>query len=686
MSGHEPRFRQLFLEEAGPSLDRLSRDLLALEHVGTDPALVNSLFREAHNLKGGAGVVGLDEVRRLAHAMEDVLEPLRDGRSLATAEVVDRLLAAVDGVRVVLPALVTGAPHGVDVDRLEALLRGGALPPSPSPPSPSPPQPPTTGPPAAGGPASGGPARGGQATAGPATGTATLPMPVARLDEIARLVGEGAGAHSRLGRYLNDRLDTEAAEVAEFRELAALLNDLQERTTRARMVPIAALADPLHRVVRDLSRKLGKQVRWEVSGAETELDRSLIDQLTGPLLHLVRNAVDHGVEAPDERTAAGKPAQATVRLHAMQIGSEVVMTVVDDGRGIDVDRVRGAAGDPSLSDEEAIYLVFRSGLSTAETVSEVSGRGVGLDVVRTNLEAVRGHIKVRSATGRGTEFRITVPVTLTVLRCLIVGAGGQRYALPLHMVVTVLPPSATDEVADGRAIVRVGDQAVPVGALAETLAPGAPAEAGPAVVLAGLTRQRAFRVAALLGQRDVVVKELSPLLPRLPILTGVSAEPDGTVLLVLDANGLIDLARGRHAPGRQAPPAGRAPARIDGSILVVDDVLTVRELQRSILERAGYTVHVAADGEEALTLAESVPLDLVLTDVEMPRMDGFELTRRLRAHPRLGGVGIVVLTSLGTDEDRRRGMEAGADGYIVKSQFDERALLAAVQQTLGEPA
>ncbi|HWH01255.1 MAG TPA: hybrid sensor histidine kinase/response regulator [Pilimelia sp.] len=754
VSGPDPRFRQLFLEEAAPALDRIGRDLLRLEQSPHDRDLIATLFRDIHNLKGGAGIVGLDEVCELAHAMEDALEPLRRGAATATVHLVDALLAAADGVRQLLDQLAGGAPDPVPVPALAGALRAaGAAAAAPAGPGGgSTAAGPDGGSTAAGPGAAHAPAgpraqpadgRGRHAGAGPGphrpapavagrgaepveARRATLQVPVGRLDDIVRLVGEGTGAHARLGRYLEGQLSGDPAAVAEFRELAVLLNDLQERTTRARMVPVAALSDPLHRIVRDLGRQLGKQVRWEAEGTDTELDRSLVDHLTGPLVHLVRNAVGHGIETPAERLAAGKPEYGTVRLRAVRVGAEVVLTVADDGRGIDVPRVRAAAAalptnDPASTDEDDLYLVFRTGLSTADEVTEVSGRGVGLDVVRTNLRAVRGRIEVRSEPGRFTEFTISVPVTLAVLRCLIVRSGGQSYALPLHAVLTALPPSPRDPVADGAPVVWYGDRTLPVHSLSRTLGTGPTVERGPAVVLAGLTRQRAFRVDELLGQRDVVVKALSPLLPRLPVCAGASAEPDGSVLLVLDADGLIDLARagrdrpcrgapespghgaagpanggpraaGRHAAGpsgaRHAPRPAAAdpalPAAARRTILVVDDVLTVRELQRSILERAGYQVHVARDGVEALELAEPLDLDLVLTDVEMPRMDGLELTRRLRAHPRLRDVGVLLLTSLGTTEDRERGLAAGADGYLVKEGFDEAALLAAVERILGE--
>jgi two-component system chemotaxis sensor kinase CheA len=433
-------------------------------------------------------------------------------------------------------------------------------------------------------------------------------------------------------------------------------------------------------------------VRFETRGEDAEIDRGVLERLADPLLHLVRNAVDHGVEAPDERRRNGKPAEGTVRLHAMQLGSEVIIAVSDDGRGIDVTRVRETAGRTDRSaiemdDEAALYLIFRSGLTTATKVTGVSGRGVGLDAVRASLNAVRGRIEVRSDPGLGTEFRIAVPITMTTLRCLVIHAGGQAFAIPLHSVRAVLPPQ-TSAVVGGRAMTMLDGRPVPISSLSGVLGMGNSSH-GPAVVVAGLTRSHAFTVDELVDQRDVVVKGLGELLPRLPAVAGAGVQPDGSILLVLEAAGLIERARRMDSGDRSQEAASgggheeTVPQRA-ASILVVDDALTVRELQRSIFENAGYRVRVAVNGEEALVEISHERPDLVLTDVQMPRMDGFELTEAIRKQAALASLPVIILTSRGSDEDRRRGLECGADGYIVKSGFDQSALLSAVERLLGE--
>jgi two-component system chemotaxis sensor kinase CheA len=678
VSGHDERFRRLFAEEASGRLSRLGELLIQLEEAGRDEEVLASIFREAHTLKGAAAVVGMEEVSTVAHAMEDLLDEVRAGHREATSPVVDALLACVDGLTRMIPDQLSGVGSSDEASRLVLLLSSvpSDLASASARPIAPPPPPPVERP----------------VTESPARLTAeTVSVPIDRLDELVRLVGESAAAHLRVSRLVSERLGLQADTLAEFRDLSRVLNDLQERTMRARMVPVATITDSLHRAVRDLARALDKEVRWEVRGAETELDRGMLQQLAQPLMHLVRNAVDHGIETPAERRAAGKPAQASLVLHAMQLGSEVIITVTDDGRGIDVDRVREQAmarGDDvsATSDAEAVFLIFRSGLSTARRTTDVSGRGVGLDVVRSSVVDVRGRIDVRSEPGGGTEFRIIVPITLAVLPCLLVSVGGDRFAIPMHSVVVARSTSELEtSQSAGRPVVWIDGEPIALSSLAATL--GLPASETPdrqLVVLAGATRKHALSVDALLGQRDVVVKGLSRLLPRLDILAGASVEPDGSILLVLDALGTIDRARNATAPGGSVTmPAAAAPSGRRGSVLVVDDALTIRELQRSMLERAGFLVTTAGDGVEALARLAEGPFDLVLADLDMPRMDGFALTQAIREHPSTSNLPVLILTSRDGEEDRRRGLDAGADGYIVKSEFDERALLAAIERLLG---
>jgi two-component system chemotaxis sensor kinase CheA len=657
MTEVEAGFRRLFAQEARQRLDRMGELLLALEGDNGNQETVAALFREAHTLKGAAAMLGENKVRDLAHGMEDALQQIRSGAAVAGPAVVDALLADVDRVR----ALLDGAPTPAGV-----VVAAPAPAPAPA----------------------------------PTVAGDVVQVSLERLDELVRTAGESAAAHLRLGRLLATRLGTDPGELSEFRELQLVLNQLQELTMRVRMVPVATVGYTLHRAVRELARTGSKLVRWELAGGDTELDRAVLERLADPLLHLVRNAIDHGIEAPAERAAAGKPEEGLIRLHAMQVGSEVVIAVSDDGRGIDLQKLRTAAGRRSIDtakmrDDEVLDLIFQAGFSTAMRVTDLSGRGVGLDVVRSALESIRGRVEVQTAPGRGSEFRLAVPITLAVIPCMLVSCAGQRLAIPIHSVVKVLQASG-DAVkhADRRAIVMVDGQPVPVSSLAATLGLGGSAN-GPVMVLAGLSRSHAFRIDAILGQRDIVIKGLGELAPRLDVVAGASIEPDGSIIVVLEAARLVDRAQGHRAPviadpvaSQEALTATSLPRASEpqACVMVVDDALTIRELQKSILERAGYRVRTASDGLEALAMLATEDTTLVLTDIEMPKMDGFALIEAMRKQPRLAHVPVIILSSRGSEADRRRGLEAGADGYIVKNAFDQAGLLSAVSRLLGKAA
>jgi two-component system, chemotaxis family, sensor kinase CheA len=685
------KLRTLYAQEAEQRLARLGQLVLELEQGTVDGAsadVIADVFREVHTLKGSAAVVGFEDVAQYAHGVEDKLAKLRAGVVATTPPIVDALLIAIDRLGAMIGQSVAGsevdaAASSEALSRLESAFASTAAPPT------TPDETVVVDLPRT--------ATAQAATTKPDRGTsanressATIMVPVERLDELVRMVGEAAAAHLRVGSVLAERLDVEAANIAEFSELSRLLVRLQEATMRTRMVPVSTITDALHRAVRDAARVLGKDIRWDVRGEDTEMDRSVLHQLSDSLLHLVRNAVDHGVDTPDHRVAQGKPAQAVVGLHAMQLGSEVVIVVSDDGGGIDLQEVREHAirsgiDVHNLTDDETIQLIFRSGFSTSKFVTDISGRGVGLDTVRSSVEAARGRVEVRSTPGVGSEFRIIVPVNLAVLRCVIVEVAGQRFALPSHRVVLVQAATATPLLhAEGRRIMQLNGAPTPISDLADVLGIVSTREdPGTYVIVNGAVGPHAFLVDGLAGQRDVVVKAFGVLVPRLEVLAGASVEPDGSILLVLDALGLVE--RSRRTPGRAigVVETELGVRQRHGRLLVVDDALTVRELQRSILERAGFEVTVASDGVEALACLENEAFDLVLTDVEMPRMDGFELTERIRAHPTMGNLAVLILTSLASDADRLRGMSVGADGYIVKSSFDESSLLAAVDRLVG---
>ncbi|MHB8613112.1 MAG: hybrid sensor histidine kinase/response regulator [Candidatus Dormibacteraceae bacterium] len=732
------------MEEAKGHLERIATGLMTLEAAPDDQSAIDGILREAHTMKGAAGMVGMMRVSRPAHRLEDLLVELRAGTRRSTPELTDSMLLVVDGLGRLIASPTSGEQDASDEAAMERLLptaavavpgaakvvavaaapptqvvassgpapslraispaRGEVITPATAPPVPqavaasAPPPVLRATPPASDegttpamppfAPAAA--AKDEPKTAPPSVDrkrgeVATLEVPVARIDELNRLVGEVSAAQLRVGHVVGTELRRDPDAITEYRELTKVINRLQEVTERTRMVPVGTLGAILRRTVRDTARGLGKTVRWELVGDDVEVDRGVLEQLASPLLHLVRNSVGHGIESAAERLAAGKPVEAVVRLHAAQVGSKVVLTISDDGAGINVAAVRAAAARrgidiEGLNEDQSLHLIFQTGVSTATTLTETSGRGVGLDVVRTAVEAVHGDIQVVNHPGAGAEFRIVVPITLTVVPCLIVSIAGQSFALPLHRIIRMLEAQNV-QVVSGKRLAVIDGQAVPVYDLAELL--GMPTTgAGPWVLLGTAASPYAFQVESVLQKRDVVVRGLTGRLRELKAVSGASIEPNGSILLVLDVSMLIERSSTTLVTASSAAEKAAGPPP-QLSVVVVDDTLMVRELQRSILERGGYAVRTAGDGTEALAMLNEAPADLVVTDVEMPNLDGLQLITSMRAHPRLANVPVLIVSSHGTDEDRQRGLDAGADGYIVKTSFDEAGLLSAVSRLLG---
>jgi len=448
------------------------------------------------------------------------------------------------------------------------------------------------------------------------------------------------------------------------------------------------------RTVRDLAAQLGKRARLELDGDDTELDKLLVEALDEPLMHLVRNSVDHGVEPPDRRAEAGKPAEGVVKLVAAHRGNQVEIRVSDDGRGLDPARLRAkaverglitAAEADALDDAGARALIFRPGFSTAATVSEVSGRGVGMDVVRqTIVTRLKGTIDLESTIGQGSTFVLKLPLTLAIIQVLVARAGGETFAIPLDVVQRVLTIRAAEVALVGdREVCVVRGKHVPLIRLDAVLELDAAAEGELHLVLVEQVGQ-AYALACehLLGKREIVIKSLGKLLAAVPCVAGATLLGD-RVALILDVPAIIKRALGRPAPTRRAARAAGGAGSTQ--ILLVEDSDIVRESLRRQLAEAGYLVTVAVDGQHGLELARARRFDLVSTDVVMPRLDGYELTRALRAMPEYANVPIVMVTSMGERIDRVRGFDAGIDEYITKPH-DRTQLLRAVRRLLGHAA
>jgi two-component system chemotaxis sensor kinase CheA len=646
MNELDPETLAIAREEATECLERIERNLLALERGGDDPELIDALFRDAHSVKGAASMVGWTEVASIAHGIEDRLEGPRDEGRLPK-EQIDPLLKATDELR----RAVDAAGGGAGEERAE--------PPSPTVDS--------------------------QADAHPAE-TPThqeeqrhaMRVDPGKVDRMLGAVGEAVLHRRRLEHIVGERIlaagDDEAEEELDLGE--RLLGELQDAVIEMRTLPLSTVTAPFPRAIRDLANAEGKEIDLVISGAETQLDRVILEGITDPIVHLLRNAVAHGIEGPGEREQSGKPRRGTVELRAEQLGGTVAIQVADDGRGVSAELLERANELGSLAD-----MLTTAGFSTAVEVGDLAGRGVGLDSVKSHVEVLGGSIEVRSEPGRGMEVSLLVPVTLAVLKVLLCERGGQPFGLPVSSVREVVTVKEAASLGGQPCLehrgetVPIGDLAGMVGALAPPL-PRPP----PAVILASATRAVAVACDRVLDDRELVVKGLGPLLANVAGYLGAGILEDGRVALILDPNRLLE------APSRGAAVGSplKAEKRAAPKVLVVDDQFSVRQLQRSILEAAGYRVETARHGREALEkIAADPDLEMVLTDVQMPEMDGFELLGAIRQDPEHGALPVAIITSKGSDEDKRRGAAEGADAYIVKKEFNQQALLETVGRLVG---
>lgn len=507
--------------------------------------------------------------------------------------------------------------------------------------------------------------------------------------QVERALSTGKDGLWRLERALQ-RLVVDLATDRRMIEQAAAPLDATVRQTR--MLPFAEACEGLKRMARDLTVAGDKKVSLIVEGGEIELDRSVLEGVKDPLMHLVRNAIDHGIESTVARRAVGKPEFGQVTVMAALRGSRVEITVSDDGKGLDIGAIREQLGNKGLpqpeDDQELVRSIFLSGFSTSSVVTQLSGRGVGLDVVKTKLAAMRGTVDVTFKPDQGTRFTLGVPLTLTSIRAVLAEVGGRLFAVDttsLHSVVRI--SSGDIRSIGGREMLLLADVPIPVVDLAAAI--GLPVDADrpndnkrPALVLTAGNRLAAVTVDSLQAEREVVVRALGPRLTDVRYVAGGTLLPDGKIALILNAGDLVDRAVDLAAGAGIKNSMAVTPLAIRKRLLVVDDSATIRTLVKSILEAAGYDVMIATDGEEAWQLLLQAGVDLVVSDVEMPRMDGFALTEAIRGSKRFQHLPVILVTARESDADKAHGMAVGADAYCVKSAFDQKDLLVTIKQIL----
>ncbi len=516
--------------------------------------------------------------------------------------------------------------------------------------------------------------------------------------DISRLLNYVGASQNRL-RELHTLVGNLAREYSnDTMHMSLVIDELEQEIKRVRMLPLATITGTFGRMIRDLAKESGKEAVLQIVGGETELDKRVLEQIKDPLIHLLRNAVDHGIETPQRRLASGKPRAGTITLTAEQLGKDVVICVSDDGAGLDLEAIRetvkrrGGADVQGLSEEDLKEVIFNAGISTSPIITDISGRGVGLDVVRRNVEALHGRIDVDSELGEGTHFTLTLPLTLTSSRGLLVGVSDQIFAIPHNTIERIMLVKPQDVASlEGHDAIIYNGRPLTLVQLSHIL--GLPPADGaqekghiPVVILAAAERRMAFAVDTLSGEQEVVIKSLGKQLSRVGGIAGATVMGSGEVVLILNVADLIKLGlrgdrRSVLAALTQAAPSEKRQAQ--RRVLVVDDSITTRTLEKNILEAAGYDVQLATDGQEALNAIATGGLpDLVVSDVVMPRLDGFGLTKRIREDPRLADLPVILVTSLDSPEDKARGIEVGADAYITKSSFDQNNLLETIEQLI----
>jgi two-component system, chemotaxis family, sensor kinase CheA len=714
-SGLSARLRATFLQELEEQVRELNSGLLALEQGRREPDLVRGLFRSAHTIKGAARVAGVPLVEQACHALESVFADLRDARRQLEGADFSLLFAVIDALSEYRTLLRSGDDPGEStlgslLPRLAQLsagdpaerpgdgeIRGGG----------------TARPAAAA--ASDRPATSSASAPQPSTGRADAPAPdplqstdtaTGPTAATAAQSGDG-GAGGELVRVRADRLDALLSASGELiiatgriverhggqdedaRRLDRVTTSVTEVVRDLRLRPFADACEALPRAVRDLAAGAGKQVVLEVRGQDVEADRIVVDALREPLLHLVRNAVDHGIETPAERERSGKPQTGTVRVEAELEGGRLTITVSDDGAGLDEKAVRAALrerGRAVSGGRDALAAaLLRGGFSTRQEASTISGRGVGLDLVRTAVERIGGTLHVQWSAGAGASFTLECPPTPANIRALLVRVGAWVFAIPTVHVRRLRRVRPGDLLtAEGRAVLPTSQGPIPVHSMAALLGPPFEAQPGADVatvvtVVAG-SRRVALMVDGAIAEDDIVVRPLDVDRGAVPFAAGASILPSGKVALVLAVGALLAAAQAGTAI---APAFSTGPATPRQRVLVADDSITTRTLMQSLLESAGYEVTTAVDGEDAWRRLEQQGVALVVADVEMPKMDGFALCRRIRGSARYADLPIILVTGLESAADRARGLEAGADAYIVKSDFDQASLLDVVRQLAG---
>jgi len=710
----DPSLLELFAAESGEHLAQLDTALLALEHESGNTPPFTDMLRATHSLKGAARVIGLNDIESLAHRFEDVLAACQRGE-VTIAGQLDKLSRGLKSLDALVKEATSGLPSQLVLgEELSALTINATAVPS---------APPVT-----------------QADAAPSGSgdfrIESVRVQTEKLDALLKYSGElrvncgsivrrfeevdhlvemvdehwrernQVNLHSELaGHESTIWIASLARKLNEVRKglqqdrdrLAQITEALSDRIRDMRLLPMQSLFALFPRMVHDMAKEKGKRTELFIEGGEISADKRILEEIKDPLTHILRNAIDHGIEMPAQRQAAGKPSVAALRLTASQTHSRIQITVTDDGAGLNTEAIKQSALKRKLVNERELaemntqqihmLLLHPSGLSTSSFVTETSGRGVGLGVVRANLDRLKGQISFDSRPEMGLTVRLDIPITLATTRVLLVRAGEQDFALPADQVRSAIfiEPERIYTI-EGRQVINMPGEVLPVASLHELLelaAKTAPPQLRVACVIIETGEQAlGLLVEQMVGEEEVMLHQQSKLLHRVRNISGVTIRDTGDTCVVLNPLDLIKSASQARGTDRKdiLTQPNRPPVR--RSVLLAEDSITTRTQEKRILEAAGFTVTTAVDGSEAFLKLASTKFDALVSDIQMPNMDGLQLTRKIRADKRHAELPVILVTTLGSDEDKKRGMEAGANAYITKSAFDQQVLIECLNRLI----
>ena len=699
---------QDFLVETNEIIENLDHDLVELESNQNDLELLNKIFRGAHTMKGSSSFLGFNKLADLTHHAEDILNKLRKGEMVVTREIMDTLLEFVDKTKQIISDIENGtdtADVASVINDLKLASEGKLVGKKPAAASAPAAQASAAAPKAAPKTAPKQEAKQHQAT----QVEQTIRVDVSRLDSLVNLVGELVLSRNRLSQIageLENKFENEYL-VEQLLDVTSAIGmnttELQLAIMKTRMIAIGKVFNKFPRVVRDIARDTGKEIELIISGEETELDKQVIESIGDPLLHMIRNSCDHGVETPDVRLAKGKPRMGTVNLSAYHEGNHVVIEIKDDGAGMDPNKLKRKAIEKgvitvdeanSMDDKQAFALIFKPGFSTAEKITNISGRGVGMDVVRTNIEKLNGIITIDSKIDEGSTFYLKLPLTLAIIQALLVEVAGETFAIPLASVVeTVRITNEEIHSFEGREVLKLRDRVLSLIRLDEAFALDELEQDEIYVVVVALAeKQLGFIVDKLIGQEEIVIKSLGDYLGGNPGIAGATITGDGRVRLILDVAGVIEVAQNmprrirntkKLSSNKRAAVQTASKKTNAVKVLICDDSSTDRKITKKILESQDWIETVEApSGKDALSLLErDSSIDLIISDIMMPDMDGFRLARSIREKGY--DIPIIAMSARMEPADRKKMNASGMNAFIQKP-INQQLLLDKIDELISQ--